>query len=103
MKVKSLTIGWGDDMACQKADELKQALKEPVITILEDLDFSYTQSEIELAIDLWNRGLHINDMAKLIRKHDTLRNAIDEIALLIIHLKRQELITNREGGLYGNF
>ena len=83
-------------MASVRADLKKRVLREPTIIILDDLDTSFTQNQIDLAIDLWNRGIHIDDMARLIRKYDKLLDAIDEITLLIIHLKRQGLINNRE-------
>lgn len=78
-------------MACEQADKLKLRPQELVI-ILDDLDFSWTKEEMREAIKMYKAGAKIDLMAKVLRPKDKLCNAIDEVALLIMHLARQDLI-----------
>jgi len=89
-------------MACQQAEMRKKSPKHRLVIALDDLDFSWTKHEIRKAIMLWNSGYSIQDMAKQLRPYDGMKDAVDEVALLIMHLKRQGKITNREGGVMGN-
>lgn len=73
--------------------------------ILEDLDFSWHETEIERVIEMWQRGVSISEIAEQVRppvypirgKGDS----VDEVALLIMHLCRQGKIRPRPGGLFG--
>ena len=88
-------------MASVMADVNKRVIKEPLITILDDLDLTYTKEQVEQFVMMWNSGFHIEYMARWIRPHDKRADATDEVALLAFHLKRQGLIEVREGGLLG--
>lgn len=89
-------------MASIAADKRKSNPKSELIMILDDLDFSWTKREIQQAIFMWTSGYSIVDMAKKLRPHDSKQNGTDEVALLIMHLGRQEKIEPREGGVFGN-
>jgi len=84
------------------AAKRKTRPRERLVIALDDLDFSWTNQEIMTATLLWNLGTPIKIMAKKLRPHDSIANGIDEVALLIMHLKRQGKIRNREGGVFGN-
>lgn len=88
-------------MACIRSDKLKAKLKEPLVFILEDLDLTFTQDEINMAIFMWTAGWSVEDMAKRLRPRDGILNAVDEVTLLIMHLRRQNKIKLREGGIFG--
>ena len=88
-----------------RASSLKLRPQTELTIILEDLDFSWHQHEIDLAVELWNSGVGIADIAKQIRPTAyplrTARDAEDEVALLIMHLCRQGKIRPRPGGIFG--
>lgn len=65
------------------------------IIILEDLRFNYRQSHIDLFIRLWNKGLHIKNIAK------ALHIKPQDVCLLIMHCEMGGMIKGREGGLNG--
>ncbi len=58
---------------------------EQVITILEDFDFGWYPSEIELAKKLWNEGKSIYEMAKKLRPKNK-SSGVAETFLLLLHL-----------------
>lgn len=89
-------------MACIMAETSKRVLKEPITIILDDLDFTWTEKEINMAIFMWTYGWSIEQMARKLRKYDGIKNAVDEVALLIMHLSRQGKIKPRKGGLFGH-
>jgi hypothetical protein len=84
---------------------LKLRPKAELIIALEDLDFSWHETEIERVIEMWQRGVCISEIAEQVRppaypirgKGDS----IDEVALLIMHLRRQGQIQLRPGGVFG--
>lgn len=88
-----------------RASSFKLRPHTELTIILEDLDFSWHQDEIEQVIELWQGGAGIADIAKQVRPATkSLRtewDAIDEVALLIIHLSRQGCIKPRPGGIFG--
>lgn len=86
-------------MACTKEEMLKSNQK--VHIILDDLDFTWTDEYIELAIRLWEKGLPMITIAQELRPYDTKHNAVDETWLLLMHLGRQERIGKRPGGFLG--
>lgn len=76
------------------------------IIVLDDLDFSWTESEVKQVKQLWKKGVSIVEIANTVRKQnlDFYRkdqDAIDETALLIIHLGRKGQIKSRKGGVMG--
>lgn len=87
-------------MATTTTDVIKRNPKNLVI-ILDDLDFTWTENEINMAIFMWTCGWSIEDMARKLRKYDGIKNGSDEVALLIMHLGRQGKIKPRPGGIFG--
>ncbi|MEG6615365.1 hypothetical protein V6C27_02830 [Peptococcaceae bacterium 1198_IL3148] len=86
-------------------DSLKLRPKEELKIALYDLDFSWYHWEIEQVIELWNEGVSIEDIALQVRPAKngikTRDDAVDEVALLIMHLRRQGMIRHRTGGAWG--
>lgn len=72
-----------------------------MIIILEDLEFGWKQCQIDKAIELWGKGLHIKDIARMLQPKKPMSTREDETALLIMHLSRQGLIKNRKTGVMG--
>lgn len=64
--------------------------------ILEDLDFSFTDTEVERAKTLWRAGAHFKDICKGFRNREE-----DEVFLLLLHLSRQSQISKRKGFIWG--
>ena len=89
-------------MASVRADTKKREPKEKIVCILDDLDLSWYPSEIKYAAQLWHQGMSIWEMAEILRPLDDSDNAADEVALLVIHMARQEIIRNRENGMMGS-
>lgn len=87
-------------MSSQIQDGKKKTLKDKVIIILDELDFSWYPWEIEKAIKLWDSGLDIITMAEILRP-DSPQDAIDEVFMLLLHLAREGQICEREGKLFG--
>lgn len=79
-------------MACTQADKRKMRPKEKLIPILDDLDQSWTKREMRQAAMMYKNNVSLENMAKLLRPHDRLNNAVDEVALLIMHLGRQGMV-----------
>ena len=77
------------------------------VIVLDDLDFSWTIEEIEKVRELWKKGINIVDIAQRVRKKNTdfyrkEQDAINETALLIMHLDRKGQIKPRKGGIFGS-
>ncbi len=70
-------------------------IKEQGEICLEDLDFFFWESEIELFIRLWKENIPGFEIARRLERDQ------DEIALLIMHLARKNRIKNRPGGYEG--
>lgn len=79
-------------MACSRTEKLKTRPKSKLVIILDDLDFSWTKLEVAKAILMWRNGYSLEEMAKQLRPHDSTKDAIDEVALLIMHLRRRKKI-----------
>lgn len=63
---------------------------------LEDLNWEWRTRDIAIVIVLWKQGDPIDRIAKLVRR------SIDEVAILLIDLRRKGLIELRKGGVYGS-
>lgn len=70
-------------------------IKEQQIIILEDLDFAWEQNKINLAKELWEKGENFKTIKSKLKRQG------DEVFLLLMHLVRQGIIKEREGGIYG--
>lgn len=58
-------------------------LENTKIIALIDLDFGWTNKEVEKILQASKRKMHIKQMAKIVRR------PIDEVAVLLIHLGRE--------------
>lgn len=81
-------------------DRIKQDLErmipeEPVITILEDMDFGWYPSEIKLAKKLWNEGKSIYEMASRLRPSNE-GCGVQETFLLVFHLLEKGKLQKRK-------
>ena len=88
-------------MASVRADVKKRLSEMPIKVILDDLDLSWTMEEMEQAVMMWNSGFSIGYMAGMLRSFDQPDDGVDETALLVMHLRRQGVIGNRQGGYEG--
>lgn len=79
-------------------DVLKLRPKEQLVIILDDLDFSFFQKEIDSVIYLYNQGFTIKEIASIV-KPTARRKGRVEILLLIIHLLRNKTIEERKEGI----
>ena len=77
-------------------DKFKLRPKEALVIALDDLDLSFTKAEIGAVLDFWGEGKHIADIAEYMKRDQ------DEVAVLIMHLSRQERIAKRKMGVFGN-
>ena len=87
-------------------DILKTRPKQQQIIALEDRDFSWTQSEVEQAIRMWEQGASIKEMVYKLRKpvealQDHYSEREVEVVVLIMDLALKGLIKSREGGVFG--
>ena len=87
-------------------DILKTRPQQRQISALEDRDFSWTQSEVEQAIRMWEQGASIADMVYALRKpvealHDNYSEREVEVVVLIMDLALKGLIKSRKGGVLG--
>ena len=64
--------------------------------ILEDLDFSFTDTAVERAKTFWRAGAPFRDICKGFRNREE-----DEVFLLLLHLSRQSQISKRKGFIWG--
>lgn len=89
-------------VACEREDKRKRYLKEEQFEIaLEDLDFVWKKEQICIAVDMYCKGECITEMAEVLRPDDATGAAIDEVAILLMHLKRTGRIKNRPTGVWG--
>ena len=81
-------------------DRFKLQPKKQLVIILDNLDFSWFPWEIDQALDLWDSGMSLPEMAERLRpgRDD---DSQYEVMLLLLHLARQEKITPRLGGIWG--
>lgn len=79
-----------------KGDIFKIRPQEQLYIALEDLDFSWTLEEIEQALQKWNEGLHIGDIAEEMQREE------DEVFLLLLDQARKGVIQYRENGIFGS-
>ena len=70
--------------------------KEEVIIVLDNLDFSWYPSEIELAKELWKQKKNIFEMAEELRPENHI-TGIQETFLLLFHLLEAGQISKRKG------
>lgn len=64
------------------ADVRKVEPKEGLLIILDDLDFSFTQEELDAILTMWKQGGSIDVIGEYLRRLP------DEILLALIHLHR---------------
>lgn len=91
-------------MAAKRADALKLRPKQELTIALDDLDFSWFPEQVQKVKEMWNKGASITEIAKVTRPANELKtpeDAVDEVALLIMHLQRQKEILPRAGGVWG--
>lgn len=69
--------------------------KKPLYLMLEDLDFSWYEEEVDQVKEMWNDGSHIEKIS------DKVNREVDEVALLIIDLHRNKEVDIRDNGVYG--
>lgn len=77
------------------ADVQKIRPQEELYIACEDMDFSWTESEIRQVIQNWKKGVHLAVTAK------NMNRDADEVAILIMDLIRQKRIKPRKGGAFG--
>ncbi|MBI6052336.1 hypothetical protein [Clostridium perfringens] len=65
--------------------------------ILEDIDFLWSEEDIEVVKKLWERGTGIKDICKVIKREG------DEVFLLLLHLVRSGEIKKRKSYIWGKF
>lgn len=62
---------------------------------LSELDFTWFPDEVNQAIEDWESGMHISDIAKAFRRTDA------EVFLLLLDMASKGKIKQREGGIFG--
>lgn len=65
------------------------------VIVLEDLDFLWDESELLEMAQIWKMGFSIHYIAEYYDRDP------DEVLLALIHLGRNEMISSRKGGLFG--
>ena len=58
----------------------------------EDLEFGWSQEDVEQVIEWWNEGVSYDEMARRLDRDG------DEVAILLIDLVRKGRIQKRRGG-----
>lgn len=76
------------------ADKVDIFAKERYIP-LEDLNWEWLTRDISIVIELWQQGEAIDRIAKLVRR------SVDEVAILVMDMRRRGLIEIRKGGVWG--
>ena len=66
-----------------------------MIIVLEEMNFMWNESDVEIFRTMWARGECITNIAEVL-KRDT-----DEVALLVMDQKRKRKIKIRAGGVLG--
>ena len=74
-------------------DVKKAQAEQPVIIVLDDLDFSWQQEEITLFLGRWRTGQPLEKIAEVLRPDLDPRDALDETTLLAMHLDRKGMLT----------
>ena len=69
--------------------------RKNIIVALEDLDFIWCEDEVKEAAAMWKKGIPLDLIASNFGRDE------DEVAVLLMHLARQNRISSREGGAYG--
>ncbi|MDW7678591.1 MAG: hypothetical protein SCK57_13095 [Bacillota bacterium] len=67
----------------------------PFVIILDDLDFTFFPHDLDQAVELWEAGTPLPEMAAALRPCGTPGKALDEIRLLLMHLRRRGRIRER--------
>ena len=70
--------------------------KEEVIIVLDNFDFSWYPSEIEIAKELWKQEKTIFEMAEVLRPQNDI-TGVQETFLLLFHLLETGQIKKRKG------
>lgn len=79
-----------------KAAELaKLRPQERLYVACMDMDFSWTDVEVQRVTAWWRNGLPLPEMA------DRLDRDCDEVAILVMDLRRRGRIEKRDGGVWG--
>lgn len=76
-------------------DKKEPCTTQPFVIILDDLDFTFTPSEVTKAAALWESGSTHQEIADTIRPRGNRQIALDETELLFIHLRRSKQIKRR--------
>ena len=85
------------------SDSQRHNLNQPLIIILDDLDFAWTQRELNIFLARWNQNQPLDKIAPVLRPILTPRDALDETTLLAMHLNRKGLIkTGNISDITGN-
>lgn len=64
--------------------------KEEIVTILEELDFTWTRAQMDHVKQYWNIGKSLLDIADITKRKD------EEVFLLLLHLSRKGSISKRD-------
>jgi len=75
-----------------QADKKKLRPPRPLLIVLQDLDFTWEQEEVNAFITLYNMGCSTEHIAKKLRPHLAAKDAQDEVELLAMHLHRKNRI-----------
>ncbi len=89
-------------MACTMLDVQNRWPKEEMIPLCDDLNLAATKQELDKVAMMWKSGFPLKDMARYLRPKDKLENTMDEVWIMCMHLSRQGLIGEREGGHLGS-
>jgi hypothetical protein len=80
--------------------------KRNMVIILDGLDFTWREWELEEAAQMWQNGIPFEVMVDKLRPHITdsayyrgYNDRADEVAMLLIHLGREGKIERRPGGV----
>ncbi len=77
-------------------DKNEPCTPQPFVIILDDLDFTFTPSQITKAAALWESGSTHQEIADTIRPRGNRQAALDETDLLLMHLRRSKQIKRRK-------
>ena len=62
----------------------------------EDMDFVWKKHQVVLFEEMWNRGMPLKDIAKMLRR------SVDEVFVLALDRARAGAIQKRKGGIFGH-
>ena len=80
-----------------RLDKIKLRPKDELVIALEDLDFSWYRCEVDIVKKMWKSGKHIAEIARAVKRDQ------DEVAILIMHLAKNNEIKKRKGGVFGEY